>query len=111
MIEAHHPAPGSPGSASFVIPYRGSNGLLVDRLGAAQDLGARDLVVDLGDAETLSSATLEILLRTGRELRGRGGRLEVVSLRPSLRRLLRLTLLHRAFAVHTSLETALRQPA
>ncbi len=111
MTEAHHPVAGSPGSGSILIPYRGSESLLADRLGAARDLGAQDLVVDFGETETLSSVGLEVLLRTGRELSARGGRLAVVCLRPSLRRLLRLTLLQRAFAVHSSIEAAFRNPA
>lgn len=111
MTEARHPVAGSPGSGSILIPYRGSDGLLADRLGAARDLGAHDLVVDFGETETLSSVALEALLRTGRELGARGGRLAVVCLRPSLRRLLRLTLLQRAFAVHSSVEAAFRHSA
>lgn len=111
MTEARHPVAGSPGSGSILIPYRGSDCLLADRLGAARDLGAQDLVVDFGETETLSSAALEALLRTGREVGARGGRLAVVCLRPSLRRLLRLTLLQRAFAVHSSVEAAFRHPA
>ena len=104
MTEARHPAGGSPGA--ILIRYSGSDCLLADRLGAARDLGVDDLVVDLGEAETLSSMAPETLLRTGRELGLRGGRLAVVCLRPSLRRLLRLTLLERAFGVHSSVEAA-----
>jgi anti-anti-sigma factor len=111
VTEARHPVAGSSGSGSVLIPYSGCDRALVDRLGAARDLGAQDLVVDFGETETLSSVGLEALLRTGRELGGRGGRLAVVCLRPSLRRLLRLTLLQRAFAVHSSVEAAFRNPA
>lgn len=111
MTEARHPAGGSPGTGSVLIPYRGSERVLADRLAAARGLGAQELVVDLGETETLTSDALEALLRTGRELSATGGQLEVVCVRPSLRRLLRLTQLQRAFAVHSSLETAFRNPA
>lgn len=111
MTEARHPAAGSSGSGSVLIAYRGSARGLADRLGAAGALGARDVIVDFGETETLSSVALEALLRSGRELGARGGRLAVVSLRPSLRRLLRLTLLQCAFAVHTSVDAAFRSTA
>jgi anti-anti-sigma factor len=111
VTEARHPVAGSSGSGSILIPYRGSDCLLVDRLGAARELGAQDLVVDFGETETLGSVALEALLRTGRELGATGGRLAVVCLRPSLRRLLRLTLLQRTFAVHSSIDAAFRSPA
>jgi anti-sigma B factor antagonist len=111
VTEARHPAAGSPGQGSIVVSYRGSDGLFADRMDAARDLGAEDLVVDFGDVETLSVTVLEILVRNGRELRAEGGRLAVVCLHPSLRALLRCTLLDRVFPVHTSVESALRQPA
>jgi len=107
VTEARHASGGS-GHGSVVIPYGGSEGLLADRLTAARHLGADDLVVDLGDAETVDSTVLELLLRTARDLGATGGRLAVVSARPSLRRLLGLTLLHRAFGVHSTVDAAFR---
>lgn len=110
MNEARHPAPSSLGSrGSIVISCAGSERTLAARIRAARDLGADDIVVDLGEAEMVGSATLSTLCRLGRELRGSGGRLAVVSVRPSLVRLLRLTLLHHAFAVYGSREAALRR--
>jgi len=110
VTEARHSS-GGPGHGSIVIPYRGSGRLLADRLAAARHLGADELVVDLGQAETIDSTVLELLLRTAKDLRANGGRLAVVCARPSLRRLLGLTLLHRAFGVHPTVDAAFRHAA
>jgi anti-anti-sigma factor len=110
--EARHPAPASPGDRGAIfVPCGRSERTLADRLLAARNLGADDIVVDLGEAEMVGSSTLTTLCRLGRDLRASGGRLAVVCVRPTLVRFLRLTLLDRAFDVYGSREAALRRPS
>lgn len=112
MNEACHPAPASPGDrGSVVISCEGSERTLASRIRFARRLGADDIVVDLGETEMVGSSTLSMLYGLAREVGVRGGRVAVVCLRPSLERLLRMTLLDHAFAVYGSREAALRRPS
>jgi len=70
-------------------------------------LGARSVVVDLGDSEMVDSSTLTALKQLGGELRSRGGGLSVVSTNPGLSSVLHMTLLSRSFRVFRSLDEAL----
>lgn len=70
-------------------------------------LGARYVVVDLGDAEMVESATLATLKALAGRLRSLGGRLSVVAASPGLSHLLHLTLLSHSFRVFDSLDAAL----
>ena len=112
MNEVLHPEPTSPRHrGSVVISCEGSEPTLAARVIAARRLGAEDIVVDLGETDMVESSTLSTLHGLGREMGAGGGRLAVVCLRPSLERLLRLTLLDHAFAVYGSREAALRRPS
>ncbi|MGH3066276.1 MAG: hypothetical protein ACRDOF_08210 [Gaiellaceae bacterium] len=73
----------------------------------AIEMGNTSLVVDLGDGNGAGAAFLEALLRAGRLIRERGGRLAVACDDPGLRRLLDRTLLSQAFAVCETREEAL----
>lgn len=73
----------------------------------AIEMGNTSLVVDLGDRRGACAALLGVLLRAGRRLRERGGRLAVASSDPGLRRLLDRTLLSQAFTVFETCEEAL----
>jgi anti-anti-sigma factor len=109
--EALHPTSARPGDrCALVISYTGSAATLDRQIVAALGLGADEIVVDLGDAEMMPASALAGLARVGKEVRARGGRLAVVCPRPTLERLLRLTLLDRVFAVYGSRDAALRQP-
>jgi anti-anti-sigma factor len=72
------------------------------------DLGARHVVVDLGDGRRVDATTLSALKRLAGRLRSRGGGLAVVCSQPSLRSILDQTLLSRSFAVFGTLDAALR---
>lgn len=94
--------------ATVVIGSRGSEADLTRRVAESARLGARHVVIDLGDAEMVDSSTLTALKRTAGRLRSRGGHLSVVCQHPGLASLLDLTLLSRSFSVFGSLDAALR---
>ena len=73
------------------------------------DLGARHVVVDLGDGKRVDATTLSSLKRLAGRLRARGGDLSVVCSQPNVRSILDLTLLSRSFAVFGTLDAALRR--
>jgi len=81
---------------------------LAERVRLSLDLGARHVVVDLGDGRQVDATTLSALKRLAGRLRSRGGGLSVVCSQPSLRSILDQTLLSRSFAVFGSLDAALR---
>jgi anti-anti-sigma regulatory factor len=72
-------------------------------------MGARHVIVDLGEAEMVDSAVLWTLKRLAVGLRTRGSSLSVVCSHRGLASLLELTLLTRAFPVFGSLDEALEQ--
>ena len=80
---------------------------LAERVRASLDLGARHVVVDLGDGDEVDASTLSALKRLAGRLRSRGGRLSVVCSQPSLTSILDLTLLSRSFGVFGTLDAAL----
>lgn len=96
---------------AVVIPYTNEQCevALTDQVEHAVELGEKDLVVDLGNVQMVSAALLATLHRAGAKLRGYGGQLTVVCGHPALARLLRLTLLSRAFAVVSTRDEALRE--
>jgi anti-anti-sigma factor len=81
---------------------------LARRLADSLRLGARHVVVELGDAPTVDSSTLASLTRVAGRLGARGGRLSVVCEHPNLASLLHVTLLDHSFSVFDSLDAALR---
>jgi anti-anti-sigma factor len=68
---------------------------LADRVQTSLELGARHIVVDLGDGKRIDATTLSSLKRLAGRLRAKGGDLSVVCSQPNLRRILDLTLLSR----------------
>lgn len=97
--------------ATIVVPNAGGDTELSQRLRSSFELGARHVVVDLGETEMLDSATLAAFKRLSGRLRARGGDLSVVCPHPGLTNLLELTLLNRSFAVFGTLGAALRHAA
>jgi anti-sigma B factor antagonist len=73
----------------------------------AIEMGSTSLVVDLGDQRGVCASLLGVLLRAGRRLREKGGRLAVATSDPGLRQLFDLTLLSQAFTVFETREEAL----
>jgi anti-anti-sigma regulatory factor len=102
----HHRARSHAGD-TIVIACSGDDDL-AERVGMTLELGARHVVVDLGDGERVDATTLTALKRVAGRLRSRGGHLSVVCSQPSLTSILDRTLLSRSFAVFGSLDAALR---
>jgi anti-sigma B factor antagonist len=92
---------------TVVIACAGEEIDLASRVAPSIDLGARHIVVDLGDAEMLDASTLTFLKQSAGRLRSRGGRLSVVCSHPRLASLLDVTLLSRSFRVFPTLASAL----
>lgn len=93
--------------STVVIACAGPENQIRDQVRSSLELGARSVVVDLGDAEMVDSSTLTALKQLGGELRSKGGGLSVVSTNPGLSSLLHMTLLSRSFRVFRSLDEAL----
>jgi anti-sigma B factor antagonist len=106
VTAVHHRARSLAGD-TIVIACPGDDDL-ADRVRMSLELGARHVVVDLGDGGRVDATTLSALKRLAGRLRSRGGRLSVVCSQPSLRTILDVTLLSRSFAVFGSLDAALR---
>ena len=70
------------------------------------EAGALRIVVDLGDADFVSSLALGALLGAVRRLRPRGGQLRVACSSPNVRRVFELTMLDRALPLYVSVENA-----
>lgn len=96
-----------PAHDTVVISWVGPESDLTRRIGDSVQVGARHVVVDLGDAEMVDSSTLTALKRVAGRLRTRGGRLSVVCSQPRFASLLHLTQLSRSFHVFESLDAAL----
>ena len=73
--------------------------------------GAVDLVLDLSHVEAIDSTGLGFLVWSRKRLREESGRLRLVSNRPQVQRVLKLTGLGRLFETFLSLEEALQAPA
>jgi anti-sigma B factor antagonist len=82
-------------------------GELRERLTAAIDGGAQELVLDLSATTFLDSMALGVMLGAMKRLRARGGRLRLVVVRPEIRRIFEITLLDRAFPLHPDRDAAL----
>jgi anti-anti-sigma factor len=93
--------------STVVIACAGPDVDLASRVATSIELGARHVVVDLGEAEMVDSSTLTALKRVAGALKPRGGRLSVVCQHPGLAKLLDLTLLSRSFRVFGTLDAAL----
>jgi anti-anti-sigma regulatory factor len=106
MTAVHHRARSLVGD-TIVIAGPGDDDL-AERVRMSLDLGARHVVVDIGDGGRVDATTLSALKRVAGRLRSRGGGLSVVCSQPSLRCILDLTLLSRSFAVFGTLDAALR---
>jgi anti-sigma B factor antagonist len=82
---------------------------LKDLLGQAMAAGAGRVAIDLSEVPFLDSATLELLLATGKECMGHGGRLKLAALSQNCQEILRLTDLRGRFEVLDSVEEATRK--
>ena len=107
MTAVHHRARSLAGD-TIVIASPGDDEL-ADRVRMSLDLGARHVVVDLGDGRRVDATTLSSHKRLAGRLRASGGDLSVVCSQPNLRSILDLTLLSRSFAVFGTLDAALRR--
>lgn len=108
MIELRDSRTSSPNAPVLIRCGEGDTAEGVSRcIDLAIDMGNTSLVVDLGDQRGTCAALLGVLLRAGRRLRERGGRLAVACKDPGLRRLLDRTLLSEAFVVFETREEAL----
>jgi anti-anti-sigma factor len=107
VIEVRHVQADSP-TVVVVELQRRSTYDLARLLRSAIGAGEVSVLVDLGDLRDATSDLLTVLHRAARSLRALGGRLDVVSSQPELRRLLELTLLSQGFGVFGSRDEALR---
>lgn len=102
MIELHESPTISPNAPVLIRCGEGDAAEGVSQcIDLAIGMGSTIVVVDLGDGRGTCSALLAVLLRAGRRLRERGGRLAVASSDPGLRRLLERTLLSQTFVFET----------
>jgi anti-anti-sigma regulatory factor len=105
VTAVHHRARSIAGD-TIVIAYSGDD--LAERVRTSLDLGARHVIVDVGDGKRIDATTLSAFKRLAGRLRSRGGGLSVVCSQPSLRSILDQTLLSRSFAVFGTIDAALR---
>lgn len=108
MTRVWNRGPSVLGGTTVVIACPMSDRDLAQQIATSVELGARHVIVDLGDAETVDSSTLTLLRRIAGRLRLAEGRLSVVCPHPALASLLHLTLLSHSFSVFGSLDAALR---
>ena len=80
---------------------------LRDKVAAAIDEGAQNLVVDLTDATFIDSMTLGVLLGAVKRLRPSGGQMRIVVSSSSIRRIFEITLLDRVFTLCETRDAAL----
>jgi anti-sigma B factor antagonist len=73
------------------------------------DEGAKVVVVDLSGTTFIDSTGLAVLIRGAERLRTSDGRLTVVVVDPSLRKIFEVTGLDRIFTIHGSRDEALAQ--
>jgi anti-sigma B factor antagonist len=71
--------------------------------------GSTTVVVDLTGTTFIDSTALGVLIRGVERLRTEGGRLSVVCIDPSMRKIFEVTGLDRVFSIHGSREEALEQ--
>jgi anti-sigma B factor antagonist len=86
----------TPGEPGPVVTLSGeadvtSAGRLSEFLAAQMPAGARDLVVDVSGLSFADSASVRVLVLTGKALRKRGGRLVLLRPQPPVARVLELT--------------------
>ncbi|GIW86507.1 MAG: hypothetical protein KatS3mg108_0831 [Isosphaeraceae bacterium] len=72
--------------------------------------GHRDLLLDFGAVEFLSSAALSRLIQIKKKLSGVGGRLRLCAMEPDLREVFRITRLDTVFEILRDAESALSRP-
>ena len=80
---------------------------LRQRLRAAIEGGATNVVVDLSEAALVDSTSLGVLLGGMKRLREQDGQIQLVVPRPDIRRIFEITLLDRIFPLHETREQAL----
>ncbi|MGI8972884.1 MAG: STAS domain-containing protein [Gaiella sp.] len=80
---------------------------LRDKVAAAIDEGAQNLVIDLTDATFIDSMTLGVLLGAVKRLRPTGGQMRIVVSSSSIRRIFEITLLDRVFTLCETRDAAL----
>ena len=80
---------------------------LRDKVAAAIDEGAQNLVIDLTDATFIDSMTLGVLLGAVKRLRPTGGQMRIVVSSSSICRIFEITLLDRVFTLCETRDAAL----
>jgi anti-sigma B factor antagonist len=106
-IEEEHPSPGT-----VVLVLHGEADLhsapeFRERLRAAIDGGAANVVLDLSDSAFVDSTSLGVLLGGMKRMRERDGQISIVVPRPDVRRIFEITLLDRIFPLHETRAQAL----
>ena len=106
-IEEDRPAP-----ATAVLAVYGEADLhsapeLRERLRAAIDGGATNVVLDLSEASFVDSTSLGVLLGAMKRLHEQDGHIQLVVSRAELRRIFEITLLDRIFPLHETRDGAL----
>ncbi|WP_018657981.1 STAS domain-containing protein [Actinomadura flavalba] len=81
------------------------------RLIEAHAGGHRGVVVDFADVLFCDAAGLGALVAAHNHVAERGGHIRLARMRPAQERLVRITRLHRLFALHDSLDEALTEAA
>ncbi|GAA0928119.1 anti-sigma F factor antagonist [Kribbella koreensis] len=69
-------------------------------------LGARPVVVELSGVEFMDSSGIGVLLGAHREAAAEGGALLLVAASPRLQKIFKITHLHKVFALHETMESA-----
>jgi anti-anti-sigma factor len=80
---------------------------LIDLYGEHQDAGRRRLVADFAAVQFCDAAGLGALVAAHNQIAAGGGEIVLAAVRPAQLRLLRITGLHRLFAVHRDADAAL----
>lgn len=83
-----------------------TSALLRDKLAMHMGSGTRDLVVDLTAVTFMDSTGLGVLVRAARQVRERGGRLELVVDQSRVVNLLRLTAVTQYLRIHRTVTEA-----
>jgi anti-sigma B factor antagonist len=86
-----------------------TNGCLQARIEEADTVGPGTVLVDLSEISFIDSSALEVLVREGKRLEGRGHSLVLVTNDPRTRRILEVTGLDRVLRAYATLQDALAE--